>query len=61
MPCNSAGPFQPSTGSENAKPICSHLQYAPEDIQAMMDVKRRFDPQWLLGRETLFPVPAEFS
>ena len=37
------------------------LQYAPEHIQAMMDVKRRFDPQWLLGRETLFPVPAEFS
>ena len=25
------------------------LQYAPESIQAMMDVKRRFDPQWLPG------------
>jgi FAD/FMN-containing dehydrogenase len=36
------------------------LQYAPEYIQAMMDVKRRFDPQWLLGRETLFPIPTEF-
>ncbi len=37
------------------------LQYEPEYIQAMMNVKRRFDPQWLLGRETLFPIPAEFS
>jgi FAD/FMN-containing dehydrogenase len=36
------------------------LQYAPEHIQAMMNVKRRFDPQWLLGRETLFPIPTEF-
>ena len=33
------------------------LQYQPEHIEAMMDVKRRFDPQWLLGRENLFPVP----
>lgn len=33
------------------------LQYAPEHIAAMMDVKRRFDPNWLLGRENLFPVP----
>ena len=34
------------------------LQYGPEHIQAMMDVKRRLDPQWLLGRGTLFPIPA---
>lgn len=33
------------------------IQYAPEHIQAMMDVKRRLDPLWLLGRGTLFPVP----
>ncbi len=33
------------------------LQYSPSDIQAMMDVKRRLDPDWLLGRGTLFPVP----
>ena len=33
------------------------LQYQPEHIEAMMDVKRRFDPNWLLGRENLFPVP----
>lgn len=34
------------------------IQYAPEPIQAMMDVKRRLDPDWLLGQGTLFPVPA---
>ena len=33
------------------------IQYAPEHIAAMMDVKRRLDPDWLLGRGTLFPVP----
>jgi FAD/FMN-containing dehydrogenase len=32
------------------------LQYAPEHIQAMRDVKMRLDPHWLLGRGTLFPV-----
>jgi FAD/FMN-containing dehydrogenase len=31
-----------------------HLQYTPEQIEAMRAVKRRFDPQWLLGRGTLF-------
>ena len=30
------------------------LQYAPEHIQAMRDVKSRLDPYWLLGRGTLF-------
>ena len=30
------------------------LQYKPEDIEAMKAVKRRLDPQWLLGRGTLF-------
>jgi FAD/FMN-containing dehydrogenase len=33
------------------------LQYAPEHIEAMMAVKRRLDPRWLLGRGTLFPAP----
>jgi FAD/FMN-containing dehydrogenase len=33
------------------------LQYTPEEIEQMMQVKRRLDPHWLLGRETLFPVP----
>ncbi len=30
------------------------LQYAPEHIQVMRDVKTRLDPYWLLGRGTLF-------
>ena len=32
------------------------LQFAPGHIEAMMAVKRRLDPQWLLGRGTLFPL-----
>ncbi len=32
------------------------LQYAPEHIQAMKDVKSRLDPQWLLGRGTIFTI-----
>jgi FAD/FMN-containing dehydrogenase len=32
------------------------LQYAPEHIQAMKEVKLRLDPHWLLGRGTLFAV-----
>jgi FAD/FMN-containing dehydrogenase len=31
------------------------VQYAPAEIEAMRAVKRRFDPDWLLGRGTLFP------
>ena len=30
------------------------LQYTDEEIEAMKQVKRRLDPQWLLGRGTLF-------
>ncbi len=30
------------------------VQYSPEEIEAMRAVKRRFDPQWLLGRGTIF-------
>jgi FAD/FMN-containing dehydrogenase len=30
------------------------LQYTPEDMQAMKNVKRRLDPHWLLGRGTIF-------
>jgi FAD/FMN-containing dehydrogenase len=33
------------------------LQYSPETIASMMAVKRRFDPHWLLGRDTLFQAP----
>jgi FAD/FMN-containing dehydrogenase len=32
------------------------LMYRPEEIDAMKDVKRRLDPQWLLGRGTIFPL-----
>jgi FAD/FMN-containing dehydrogenase len=31
------------------------VQYSPQQIESMRAVKRRFDPQWLLGRGTLFP------
>ncbi|HEV2202220.1 MAG TPA: FAD-binding oxidoreductase [Bryobacteraceae bacterium] len=34
------------------------IQYAPDQIEAMKNVKRRFDPDWLLGRGTLFAYPA---
>jgi FAD/FMN-containing dehydrogenase len=34
------------------------IQYSEEHIESMRAVKRRFDPQWLLGRGTLFPWPA---
>lgn len=30
------------------------LQYTPDQIEAMRSVKRRLDPDWLLGRGTLF-------
>jgi FAD/FMN-containing dehydrogenase len=30
------------------------LMYAPEEIEAMKDVKRHLDPKWLLGRGTIF-------
>jgi FAD/FMN-containing dehydrogenase len=31
------------------------IQYTPDEIAAMKEVKRRLDPQWLLGRGNLFP------
>lgn len=36
-------------------------QYTAEQIAAMQAVKRRLDPNWLLGRNTLFDLPAEFA
>ena len=33
------------------------LEYDPAQIEAMCAVKRRLDPEWLLGRGTLLPVP----
>lgn len=32
-------------------------QYPPDQIEMMMEVKRRLDPDWLLGRGTLFAAP----
>ena len=32
------------------------LQYTAGEIEAMKQVKRRLDPQWLLGQGTLFPL-----
>ena len=32
------------------------LQYTPGEIQSMLDVKRRLDPQWLLNQGNLFTV-----
>ena len=32
------------------------LQYTPAEIEAMKEVKRRLDPNWLLNRGNLFPV-----
>jgi FAD/FMN-containing dehydrogenase len=34
------------------------LQFSEEQIETMKAVKRRLDPQWLLGRGTLFAPPA---
>lgn len=34
------------------------LQFSAAEIDAMKAVKRRVDPHWLLGRETLFPYEA---
>jgi len=35
------------------------LQFSPEQIDKMQALKRRLDPQWLLGRGTLFEAPSE--
>jgi len=32
------------------------IQYLPAEIEAMRAVKRRFDPDWILGRGTLFAI-----
>jgi FAD/FMN-containing dehydrogenase len=42
-------------GKRKSHLLC--IQYTEEQIAAMIAVKRRLDPQWLLGRGTLFPVP----
>ena len=37
------------------------LQYTPDQIKIMQSIKWRLDPQWLLGRGTLFDTPAEVT
>lgn len=37
------------------------IQYPPDQIEAMKSVKRRFDPQWLLGRGTLFTCVSAYE
>ena len=37
------------------------LQFTPEQIETMKAVKRRLDPQWLLGRGTLFEAPVSIN
>jgi len=32
------------------------LQWTPEQLESMREIKRRFDPDWLLGQGTLFPA-----
>jgi FAD/FMN-containing dehydrogenase len=34
------------------------IQYTPEQLEEMKKVKRRLDPNWLLGQGNLFPVPS---
>jgi FAD/FMN-containing dehydrogenase len=36
------------------------IQYLPAEIQAMRDVKRRFDPHWILGQGNLFSYPLPY-
>ncbi len=36
------------------------IQYTPEHLEAMKQIKSRFDPHWLLGRNTLF-APTDAS
>lgn len=33
------------------------LMYSPREIDAMKEAKRKLDPQWLLGQDTVFDVP----
>ena len=48
-------------GLGKRKAYLLQLQYMHDQIEAMMAVKRRFDPQWLLGRGNLFPIPTDLA
>lgn len=48
-------------GLGKKKKLYLKIQYTPEQISAMQAVKMRLDPDWLLGRGTLFEVPQQFA
>jgi FAD/FMN-containing dehydrogenase len=48
-------------GLGKRKAYLLQLQYSHDQIEAMMAVKRRFDPQWLLGRGNLFAIPTDLA
>jgi FAD/FMN-containing dehydrogenase len=48
-------------GLGKRKAYLLELQYSHHQIEEMMAVKRRFDPQWLLGRGNLFPIPTDLA
>ncbi len=43
-------------GIGKAKTDLLKVMYSADEIEAMKDVKRRLDPEWLLGRGTIFEV-----
>jgi FAD/FMN-containing dehydrogenase len=43
-------------GIGKAKTDLLKMMYSPDEIEAMKDVKRHLDPEWLLGRGTIFEV-----
>lgn len=48
-------------GLGKKKKLYLPIQYTPEQIASMQAVKKRLDPDWLMGRGTLFEVPPEFA
>ena len=51
------GPVGAEHGLGKRKTHLLEIQYPADQIEAMKNVKRRFDPEWLLGRGTLFKYP----
>jgi FAD/FMN-containing dehydrogenase len=49
-----AGTISAEHGIGKRKAKLLPLQYTPEQIQVMKNVKNRLDPYWLLGRGTIF-------
>ena len=51
------GPVGAEHGLGKRKTHLLEIQYQADQIEAMKNVKRRFDPEWLSGRGTLFKYP----